>query len=339
MKVKDLLSLKDSIDLNPQWQRGPVWSPSRRALLIDSILRNMDIPKLYLLRCPEGAAYVFEAVDGQQRLRSIFDFAADGLELRFTTTLPSIEGIDISGKHFSSLNEKLAKRFETFEVSVAEIMSADHDQVRQLFLRLQMGVALNPAELRNAIGGPIRNIIDTMALSHPFFVESKISPNRYKHQDYLAHLFTYGDHEGASDLKAPDIRTLYEKYDAGQTDDVLDLMGKVGQALDVLAEINRSAAHQITQKWIVVDLFWLIYSAQQAGNAVNANILAEKYKEFENRRKKHMKSPEILLEKERVGAKPWDEALYLYIQAFRTSGGDRENLKTRRDALGSIFDT
>jgi len=337
MKVKDLVSMKDDIDLNPQWQRGPVWAKTRSALLIDSILRDMDIPKIYLLRCPKGGAFRFEAVDGQQRIRTIFDFANNGLELRYTATLPPIDGIDITGKSFASLDESLVTRFEDFSISIAEIISADHDQVRQLFLRLQMGVALNPAELRNAIGGPVRNIVDTMALSNNFFLESNISPNRYKHQDYLAHLFTYADHQGRSDLKATNILTLYEKYDASQTDDVLDLMSGVAEALDILAEVNRLSSHKITQKWIVVDLFWFIYSAQQKGESVNANILADKYREFELRRKQHMKAPESLLAKRRPVKKSWDRSLYAYIQAFRTSGGDQSNLKIRREALARIL--
>ena len=336
MKIREILSNKDKIDLNPQWQRGPVWSPARRSLLIDSILRDMDIPKIYLLHCPPGAAFTYEAVDGQQRLRAIFDFADDKFELRHTTALPAIDGIDIAGHSISSLNKRLVRRFDTFQISVAEIASADHDQVRQLFLRLQMGVALNPAELRNAIGGPIRNMIDAMALAHPFFIESKIGPDRYKHQDYLAHVFTYAETDGLADVKAPNIRHLYDKFESGQTDAILDLFNNIGRALDVLSEVNRLTRHRITQKWIFVDLFWLIYSFQRRGETVGANTLAVKYEAFDDRRKIYIKTPEILLDKNRTDIRPSDEALYSYIQAFRASGGDRENLQIRRRALRAI---
>ena len=337
MKVKDLLSIKDEINLNPQWQRGPVWSLPRRALLIDSILRDMDIPKLYLLRCSPGTAFTFEAVDGQQRLRAVFDFADDRLTLYHTNDLPPVNGIDIEGKTISSLDKRLVKRFREFKISVAEIISADHDQVRQLFLRLQMGIVLNSAELRNAISGPIRDMIDSMALSHSFFDESKINSSRYRYQDYLAHIFTYIDHSGATDLKAANIRTLYEKYDEHQTSRVLDLVSEVRQALDVLSEINGYTNYKITQKWIFVDLLWFIYSRQRKGETVNANIVAGKYEEFEDRRKKYIRHSELLLDDSRDDAEPWDEDLYSYIQAFRTSGGDRENLEIRRAAIQKIL--
>jgi Protein of unknown function DUF262 len=72
--VEHLLELRGEINLNPAWQRGPAWSPARRVLLIDSILRDMDVPKIYLRLLPAGGLYRYEAVDGQQRLRAIWDY-------------------------------------------------------------------------------------------------------------------------------------------------------------------------------------------------------------------------------------------------------------------------
>jgi len=39
---------KDSIDIEPEYQRtGDIWNKDKKQLLIDSILNNFDIPKLY----------------------------------------------------------------------------------------------------------------------------------------------------------------------------------------------------------------------------------------------------------------------------------------------------
>ena len=46
--VNELVKNKSKINLNPSWQRGPAWKLPRQVLLIDSILRGMDIPKVYL---------------------------------------------------------------------------------------------------------------------------------------------------------------------------------------------------------------------------------------------------------------------------------------------------
>ncbi len=56
----------DVIKLDPSWQRGPVWKTSSQALLIDSILKEYDIPKVYLWERPVGGAHRYEVVDGQR---------------------------------------------------------------------------------------------------------------------------------------------------------------------------------------------------------------------------------------------------------------------------------
>jgi uncharacterized protein with ParB-like and HNH nuclease domain len=64
------------IDPKPQYQRGSVWTRKQKQLLMDSILRGMDIPKLYLRSVGDGStgSYDFEVVDGQQRLRAIWEY-------------------------------------------------------------------------------------------------------------------------------------------------------------------------------------------------------------------------------------------------------------------------
>ena len=64
------------IDPRPTYQRSSVWSRNKQQLLMDSILRRYDIPKLYL-RAVDKPPYKYEVVDGQQRLRAIWEFCQD----------------------------------------------------------------------------------------------------------------------------------------------------------------------------------------------------------------------------------------------------------------------
>src|SRR5258708_38841593 len=58
----------------PEYQREKsLWSPEKKSLLIDTILEDIDIPKLYFNRTPDGN---YEVVDGQQRLWTIWEFFA-----------------------------------------------------------------------------------------------------------------------------------------------------------------------------------------------------------------------------------------------------------------------
>ena len=65
--------MKGKVDPKPQYQRGSVWTRKQKQLLMDSIFRGMDIPKLYLRSLDDGGPYTFEVVDGQQRLRTIWE--------------------------------------------------------------------------------------------------------------------------------------------------------------------------------------------------------------------------------------------------------------------------
>ena len=39
---------RKKIDTNPDYQRPAVWTKAQKQLLIDSILRDFDVPKIYL---------------------------------------------------------------------------------------------------------------------------------------------------------------------------------------------------------------------------------------------------------------------------------------------------
>lgn len=334
--VERLLDEQEHINLNPIWQRGPAWKVARQALLIDSILRGMDMPKIYVRRLGPGSAYKYDVVDGQQRLRAIWEFAAGRVALNHPETLPPIDGHAIDGLKFAQLHRDLRTRFSKFKVSIAEIVAASSDEISNLFSRLQMGVSLNPAELRNAIQGPMRHVIDAIATSHEFFLNSKIPDSRYKRQDYCAHAFALAAYDGAGNMKAPDLKRMVKEFGADRALEVMECSRKVGDALNVLTQVNELANRQLTQKWLFVDLCWLIMQHQGRGRIVAPDRVAARYAKFETRRREFNSKPEDLIRSK--GANPTlDRHLYDYIIAFRAQGGLNANLKRRNQALRAFF--
>ena len=331
-KIEKIVSKEATINLNPAWQRGPAWKPPRQVLLIDSILRRMDIPKIYLRTLAADGTFTHDAVDGQQRLRAIWQFRAGQLVLNYPETLPPINGHPVAGHRYSDLHLDMRSRFNNFIVSIAEIKSANLDEITNLFSRLQMGVSLNPAELRNALGGPMRHVIDAIATSHEFFLDSRITDSRYKRQDYATHAFAMAAYRCTRDIKAPDLRAMIVDYSADRASDVLELSAQVGDALNVLAVVNERLTHRITQKWIFVDLCWLVMQRHAAGAQVDPVKLADAYAAFESLRKEFTRTPEILIRGRRRN-RALDRHLYNYINAFRLQGGIAANLAIRNVAL------
>lgn len=335
--TKKIVEMKERIELTPVWQRGPAWKLPRQVLLLDSILREMDIPKIYLRKLHHGM-FTHDAVDGQQRLRAIWMFHADEIQLHHPMPLPPIENEVVHGKKFSQLSSKLQDRFEGFKISIGEITSSKTDEIRNLFARLQMGVSLNPAELRNAMDGPIRYSVDSTARLHPFFLECRISADRFKHLDYAGHAYAIAAYQGTKDIKAPDLRQMVDEYGSDRGHEVLQLAVMVDDALTVLAAVNKELGHTITQKWIFVDLTWLIMQDQAVGKTISIKNLAASFKAFEAARRIYNSEPEKLLQsgKHPNVSNALSKLLYDYIEAFRVQGGLRGNLVTRNKVLRSF---
>ena len=336
--VEQLVDNKEKIELTPVWQRGPAWRLPRQVLLLDSILRGMDIPKVYLRKLSHGV-FSHDAVDGQQRLRAIWMFRDGLIALNHPDSLPAINGEEIKGKYFSQLSKRLRDRFNNFEVSIGEITTSKADEIRNLFARLQMGVSLNPAELRNAMDGPLRYSIDSTARLHPFFIQSRISSERYKHLDYAAHSYAMAAYQGSKDIKAPDLRDMISEYGADRGAEVLELASKVDEALTVLAEINQKLGYTITQKWIFVDLSWLIMQYHIDQKNIDVDLFVRRFIKFETLRRAYNSVSENLLQ---PGQHPdvadgLSKHLYDYIGAFRAQGGVRGNLVVRNKALKAFF--
>lgn len=61
------------INLQPDFQRGEVWSPAKKKKLIDSIFRAWKIPPIHVVNVDSA---VDEVLDGQQRLVTIVECKA-----------------------------------------------------------------------------------------------------------------------------------------------------------------------------------------------------------------------------------------------------------------------
>src|SRR4051812_42031847 len=105
------------------------------------MLRGYDLPKFFLREVPGGP---FEVVDGQQRLTAIAAFFNDEVPL------PKESG-DLAGGRYSNLPADVSDAIDDYQLHFSVLKDADETAIREMFLRLQMGVRLNAAEELNAI--------------------------------------------------------------------------------------------------------------------------------------------------------------------------------------------
>src|SRR5262245_62060445 len=62
------------IDLDADCQIEKIWSREDQEKLIDSIIQNIDIPKIYLARIKGNENFDFECIDGKQRMTTLLSF-------------------------------------------------------------------------------------------------------------------------------------------------------------------------------------------------------------------------------------------------------------------------
>jgi hypothetical protein len=170
-----------------QRERGGIWKPGQEQLLIDSVLRKIDIPKIYLRRvCSDPLKY--EVVDGQQRIKALLGFLNDEFPLDEDASDLHFNGQSyaIAGKTYSELDDAVRTlRIYTYNLTVVIITDATEDEVADLFYRLNNGVPLTAAEVRNCMPGKVTTFVRDLAEKQPFFGKCSFT-NRRRGYDQMA---------------------------------------------------------------------------------------------------------------------------------------------------------
>lgn len=101
--ASDVVGMGGSFELDPDFQRGHVWTDSQRSLFIESLLRGCA-PKNILFNCPGWSKrsdsgdipeHTFQCVDGLQRLTAVRMFMADDISI-----FGGIRASDLRGSPF-----------------------------------------------------------------------------------------------------------------------------------------------------------------------------------------------------------------------------------------------
>src|SRR5262249_16451317 len=127
------------IDLDADYQREKIWSRKNQEELLDSIMQDIDIPKLYLAKV-SSKDFDYEWVDGKERMTTLLDFYKPeaGSENPLTVR---VAGEKYTYKQLQRDISKLAKKIDNFELSfVIYPVLDDEEFLREIFRRLQLGV-------------------------------------------------------------------------------------------------------------------------------------------------------------------------------------------------------
>lgn len=225
------------LELNPRFQRRPVWTDKAKSFLIDTILRGKPIPKVFIRQKINVTTKTSmrEVVDGQQRLRTILSFIKDGF------VVSKRQNAEYGGLLFSQLSEEVQAQMLAYEVSVDLLINLPDSEVLDIFSRLNSyAVVLNEQEKINADHfGPFKVLADK--IGHKYFdywtsqgILTSKQIMRMLEVNLVADLLI-ASLEGIKSKKQ--IKKFYDKYEAAFNYDSDELESKFDVVITAITEI------------------------------------------------------------------------------------------------------
>jgi len=249
------------IDLDADYQREKIWSRKNQEDLLDSIVRNIDIPKLYLARVTAGESFDYECIDGKQRMTTLLSFFKPEPNESNPLSVP-LAGEKYTYKRLKAEHPTFAKRIEDFELTFVIYPQIDDDDfLREIFRRLQLGKSLIAGELLKSFTGTIRDFIyEDMGKDAPFLRHTKLSEKRFSRQFTLAQICinSFSRAEGRPFVRAryDDLEDFFkEKYDLDAKDQNLVRIRKV---LGIMDEHFGGNATSISSRAVAVSAYLFV---------------------------------------------------------------------------------
>lgn len=273
-KISDLYGMinRKELILQPEFQRKLVWSSTHKEAFIDTILKGMPFPEIYIAQTGidlDTMQTQQVVVDGQQRLSTIVSY------------------IDNSGfcrniKKFSELSNEEKKDFLGYDVVVRDLKDASSDTIKEVFRRINLTkYSLEQIEIDNAIydgdfisaGKEVLNTINIDAFE--LFSERELS--RMADLNYvlllIATLVEGGYFSGSKQM---------ENYVVMYNDDFVEKDKWVEKAICVFSAIQELDLSK-TSMWFRKSNFYTLFVELAKEDAFDKIGVKQKLVEFEER--------------------------------------------------------
>lgn len=178
----------------PFQRHSGAWSAITRSNIIWSMLADSYIPPIVLLKDKVGVdaknkdLFVYEILDGQQRLTNIFSFINDEWALHSATPDVTVDGFvyEIAGRKFSELEEELRDAVNQFRFSVQCLENYTMEEAEALFFNINSGVNLSPVQKsKSKMGTDLIKFFSSL-LGGTFFTQAvNITEAQAKREDDL----------------------------------------------------------------------------------------------------------------------------------------------------------
>src|SRR5690606_29907509 len=135
-----LYSERAEIRLEPPYQRmGGVWTKEKKQLLIDSILNDYDLPKIYFHTYSREQVSLtginYAVIDGRQRLETIWGFIDGDFTLSDDFEYQRDPSIKLAGLGYDDIAKEYPRikiKFDSFVLPVIAVDTDDEDLIEDM---------------------------------------------------------------------------------------------------------------------------------------------------------------------------------------------------------------
>lgn len=292
-----LYAQKQQILLNPDYQRmGEIWTLDKKQLLIDTIINDFDVPKIYfhdLRDYDRKSKFEYAIIDGRQRLEAIWSFIDGGFSLSADFEYLRDPKVKAAGFSYTKLATKyphMKQLFDAYSLSVFVVQTDDLDLIEEMFSRLNEAVPLNAAEKRNAFGGPLPKLAKEIAET-PFFKKNlKMSNKRYQHRDLAAKMLYLTHSRKVLDTKKIYLDTFFKDHKKSSLPRFKRSTTEVKNIVSIMHSVFSTGDKLLRSSGMVV-LYYLLFEKAQR-STWKKKLTRSKLADFEATRAKNREAAE-----------------------------------------------
>lgn len=259
---------RHKIDLEPVYQRhGKLWGPEKKACLIDSILNEYDMPKLYVAdfnyaKSPLNEKRLpYAVIDGKQRLETVFQFFDGKLKLADNFKLYSNPTLQLGGLNYLDLKKRhsdIAAMVENYTPTIMSVLTVDEDRIDDLFVRLNSGLEINSAERRNAMPGIVPRLIRHIVGAAFFHEHIRFDVSRMSDYNVAAKLLLIESNNGFSDTKARNLDAFVKLGIKAPVTPFKETSAKVLEQLEKMSSVFAKRDRLLSSAGHIPVFYWLV---------------------------------------------------------------------------------
>lgn len=207
---------KGELELSPRYQRNSVWNETAKAYLIDTIVRGLPIPPIFLRQTIDVNTKTTnrQIIDGQQRVRAILDFVVTE-----SFAIKKSHNKTYGGRRYSDLDPETQELILEYEILAEVVTEKDESIIYDMFARLNSNnIVLNKQEIRNSkYWGEFKVLVYRLSSRYrDFFLSTKLLSDKdcaRMRDSELINSMLILLLEGVSEETPTSIENIYKKYD------------------------------------------------------------------------------------------------------------------------------